>query len=77
MVVLITLILLFLEQSVQSRTRDTTFTHVLVDDTDISKATSAEDNGIYEVDLEGDSIIKIGKRINKTIIILATVLLSL
>lgn len=43
------------------KSQGSTFTHVLVDDTDISKATSAEDNGIYEVDLEGDSIVKIGE----------------
>ena len=43
------------------KSQGSTFTHVLVDDTDISKATSAEDNGIYEVDLEGDNVVKIGE----------------
>ena len=43
------------------KSQGSTFTHVLVDDTDISKATSAEDNGVYEIDLETGDTVKIGE----------------
>ena len=43
------------------KSQGSTFIHVLVDDTDISKATSAEDNGVYEIDLEGNNVVKIGE----------------
>ena len=43
------------------KSQGSTFTHVLVDDIDISKAASAEDNGVYEIDLDSNNVVKIGE----------------
>lgn len=44
------------------KSQGSTFTHVLVDDVDISKATNkAEDDGVYEIDLETDTVTTISE----------------